>query len=809
MTVLWTWLRLELRRRRRSLAVLALLIAFATATVLTAVAGAHRGDTAVERLRAQTLPADAVVLPNQPGFDWDKIRTLPEVTALSTFPVTEVPVEGIPAESLAFPPDDQLTRSIERPVILHGRMFDRSRVDEVMVSANFVRTYHKGVGDTVTLHLDTVRQVNAARASGDDAAKPAGPRITARIVGIARSPFYADEVGGKGGLLPSPAVLARYRANVLGTNETAPDGEFINALIRLKGGEAALPAFRADLARVSGRTDIDVWNQADVARHLQKVDSFEGSCLLAFGIAALVAAILLVGQSIARYTAANVVDLQILRAVGMTPRQTLIAASIGPFLAAATGATLGVAGAAVASRWMPIGAASTSEPAPGVDLDWTVLGTGWAVVPLLVVAGAATSAWLALAASRARTSPRRSGVAVAAARLGLPVPVVVGARFALEPGRGRSAVPVRPALLGAVVGVLGVLAAFTFSAGVSDAVRHPTRFGQTFQLESYFGFNGMNFGAHGTDPGPVPQVVKSLARDRDVSAVNDARIAVAESGNASVTIYSYSPVGAAFPVVLTDGRMPHAADEVVLGPTSAHNVGAHVGSTVTLSGNRGAHPVRVTGIGFVPEGPHNGYDDGGWLTTAGYDRLFTGFKYHIGELALRPGSDPAAVVSRLQRAAGAYTGGAPIDLEPPQRPSEIAEIQDVRVLPIVLGGFLLLLAVGAVGHALATAVRRRRHDMAVLRALGMTRWQSRAVVITQASILALVGLAFGVPIGIALARTLWRQVANNTPLLYHPPLAVWALLLVAPLALLIANLLAAWPGQRAARLQVGQTLRAE
>jgi hypothetical protein len=34
---------------------------------------------------------------------------------------------------------------------------------------------------------------------------------------------------------------------------------------------------------------------------------------------------------------------------------------------------------------------------------------------------------------------------------------------------GRSAVPVRPALAYAIVGVSGVLAAFTFTAGVTDA----------------------------------------------------------------------------------------------------------------------------------------------------------------------------------------------------------------------------------------------------------------------------------------------------------------------------------------------------
>jgi ABC-type lipoprotein release transport system permease subunit len=52
-------------------------------------------------------------------------------------------------------------------------------------------------------------------------------------------------------------------------------------------------------------------------------------------------------------------------------------------------------------------------------------------------------------------------------------------------------------------------------------------------------------------------------------------------------------------------------------------------------------------------------------------------------------------------------------------------------------------------------------------------------------------------------------VADGTPLLYVPPLAVLAVVLVGPVALLVASLLAALPARRAARLRVGDVLRAE
>ncbi len=74
------------------------------------------------------------------------------------------------------------------------------------------------------------------------------------------------------------ALFDRYRANILGTNGQA----YINALIRLKGGDSAIPAFRADLARVTGRSDIDVWNNRETfGAQLVRITGYEAACLLA------------------------------------------------------------------------------------------------------------------------------------------------------------------------------------------------------------------------------------------------------------------------------------------------------------------------------------------------------------------------------------------------------------------------------------------------------------------------------------------------------------------------------------------------
>ena len=416
MTVVLAWLRLDLRRRWRSLAALALLIAVASGTVMTALAGARRGASAIDRTLARTLPSTAAILPNTPGFDWDKIRALPEVETLATFGAAFT-IQGLPADVAAEPVHAPMMSTIEKPVVYAGRVFDQTRDDEVVVTRQFVAHFHKSVGDTVVLDLPTPKQL-ADQIDGSTGSGFAGPHLRMHIVGVISSPWFSDSPGSTGGIVMSPGVVAHHPANTLGDQSDPNNNSFVNALVRLRGGEAAIPRLRADVTRITGRADIDIWDLPEQFGEAQRQIAFEARCLVAFAIAAFVAALFLVGQAIARYAAASTAELQTMRALGMTPRQAIVTAAAGPAMVGVLGACLGVASAFVASRWLPIGTASLLEPSPGYSFDWVVFGPGILTIAALVAVGAAASAWLALGAARRDLSSRRSAVATAVARAG-------------------------------------------------------------------------------------------------------------------------------------------------------------------------------------------------------------------------------------------------------------------------------------------------------------------------------------------------------------------------------------------------------
>ena len=102
---------------------------------------------------------------------------------------------------------------------------------------------------------------------------------------------------------------------------------------------------------------------------------------------------------------------------------------------------------------------------------------------------------------------------------------------------------------------------------------------------------------------------------------------------------------------------------------------------------------------------------------------------------LRPGVTPAVGRADMQRIANASnkvfaadpnTTGDLVGVLGVQRPAEIVNYRSIGSAPVILAIGLAAGAIVALGLTLAASVRRRRRDLALLRALGFTPRQLRA-----------------------------------------------------------------------------------
>jgi ABC-type antimicrobial peptide transport system permease subunit len=129
--------------------------------------------------------------------------------------------------------------------------------------------------------------------------------------------------------------------------------------------------------------------------------------------------------------------------------------------------------------------------------------------------------------------------------------------------------------------------------------------------------------------------------------------------------------------------------------------------------------------------------------------------------------------------------------------------------PYVLSGVLLLFAVATLGHTLVVSVRQRRRDLAVLKSLGFVRRQVTAAVAWQATTLMLLVMIIGVPLGIVAGNWAWRVAAGQLGVAAEPVTPVAAVALALPLALVVANAVAALPARTAGRIRPAAVLRTE
>ncbi|MBV9093832.1 MAG: FtsX-like permease family protein [Streptosporangiaceae bacterium] len=848
MGVVWYRLRADLRGRWRTLVLIAVLVGIGGGVALTAFAGARRTAAAVPQMLAYSRPDDGSVVfgysfcppPRVAGPAARslaplpaaaRVLRLPEVAAFMRSPYLFFSASTSGADvgsvNVTASADVQGYRAIDRPLMAAGRFPDPRRPFDAAINDLAAERLHLGVGSRLTLYAYSQAQVATCHltvAAGGPPA-PAGPRFTVRVVGIARLPSDVNAIAplaaaqnvdydGQGQVYLTPTFLSRYAA-ALGI--PVQDVTSMNAyFVRVHGGPAGWNAFAAAAARLDPAAGLSAGGgdalqvaaaSAEQGTHLEAV------ALLLFGALAGLVTLLLAGQALARQVLLEEADLTILAGLGMTGPQVVALVVLRAALTAVAGGLLAVAAAVAASPLMPVGLARQADISPGISADAVVLTAGFFAIVALLAAAAALPAWRVSRRVHGRRgeSPSPPGAPWLGGWLAhspLPLTTMLGVRFGLARGRGRTAVPAGTALAGAAAAVIAVAAALTFGASLAALVGSPWQQGWNWDVLA---------GNPNTVTDPTGWAVPRLAGDPLVgsySALTDLSGGFTVDGAAVDNVLVFDPLkGAVFPPLL-DGRPPRTPGEIVLGSSTLRQIGRQVGQTVKLATPAGTTTMRVVGRMIVPSVGDiltNGLGQGAWVPDSYFQRLkaeaarlpdVPPLFYQLFAVRYAPDVPPAKAFTRLQHDFGPavlrHIPGA-----------NIVNLQSVDGLPLVLAGLAALIGAAAVGNTMTVFVRRRRRDLALLKTLGLRKRQIAGIVAWQATSFMLAALALGLPLGVAAGRWAWDLEAAQLQSAAPPAVPALAIALMVPAALLAGNALAAMPARSAARTAPATSLRQE
>jgi ABC-type lipoprotein release transport system permease subunit len=786
---------------------LIVLTSLAGGVVLVSVTGARRTDTAMARFLKEFRPDDGE-LAAESDADAAAIAAWPEVAASGrqsyVLLVPELRGSVLGAINFFVAGDHRTYRDIDRLHVARGRMFDYDRADEIVLDEQALKVARLRVGSHVTVRAFTSEQNEEILNSAfGHTPAPRGPKARLRVVGVVRRPqdmnlgVEADEnmaLGDAYGYLP-PAFL-RTPAGRLAA--FASEGI---AQLRLRPGTSPESFARAVAARPVAAGFDAVPQDKLAAATAQRSIRIQALALLVFGVLAAVAATLIVGQTLSRQVQLDGDRDGVLRALGFTRLQRIGVAIAHAGVVAVIGAAGALAVALALSPLTPIGIGRRAELHPGFEANVAILACGAIGLVVAIVSRAAVPAWRATGPARRDAVGRRGRPAEIAARAGLPAEAVAGVNFASESGQGALS-PQRTALVGVVVSVMGIVAALSFLSSLDALAGDTVRQGWNWDVV---------VGNPNAQLNAADEYTQRLASDASVVAdatVSETTLRIA--GRFVPVLGWQKSKGDVSPVVL-EGRAPASPHEIALATETMRRAGVHIGDPVTIDAGRSRTRTRVVGRVLMPGAAQLDFnvefslDRGAVMTQDGIADLLgeSAPPPRLAVLRFAPGSSRTSTVRHLRATFGRIllTEGHDVDVE---------NLNRVRQLPLLLALLLAVIGVGSLAHTLLTSVRRKHRELAVLKTLGFVRRQVAAAVAFYAIALVVVGTVVGVPLGVALGRSAWaivaRQAVGTEP---APIVPIAAVSFVVVGALLITNLLAAWPAWSAGRVRPAAAFRVE
>lgn len=776
---------------------IAVLVGLSGGVVLAAVAGARRSASSIDRFERAAHEMDvfvsapeevdgALTAPLRELVEGPLVRDFRELRFVFGFPAAEAA-----PEAFLFAPVGPEPTEIAQGLLLDGRRPDPTDPHEIVAFETTAELLGIEVGETLDIATLTPDQVAAFEQGGDFPTSADGPAIGLHVVGIARNVTdLVVQVGTPNFTFLSPAFLPRYRDEV-GVGAT-------NFAVDLLGGPDDVPRFTAEIERAYAGSTVPSIQASRQQQALADSVAIIARALFIFAVVVALAGATWVTTALVRHQRSAAEGVAVMRALGMTngEARALLAGAAAPALV--VGTVLGCVTAVMLSSLFPVGLARRIDPDAGWHVDLTVLGGG--VLALLLLPGVIL--WItshrAVARSTGDQRPPAPSLLLERAARRLPPAAAIGMRFAFSaPGSGPARV--RPALLGGVLAVVGIAGVGVVASGIDRLLSSPARWGATWDVSV-----AVDESEGGAFVEPEAVVDDPAVAAAAVGTFDD-QVRVAGHPALAMVI---APVKGTIPHSVVTGREPRGADEVALGQDTLRAVDADVGDVVEVRSATEHQRLRVVGVVAFPSvGDPLPLANGAALAPSAAERLRigdparadAGFKRLLIRWA--PGTDGTAALRRL--------GGDELEPGLPVVPSEVARLDEVRDFPGAIAATLVVLGTIAVSYTLATTVRRRRSDLAVLSALGLGRRQRRAIIATQATNLASASLLLGIPFGFLVGRLVWSATASSMGVATDASQPFRQTAIGAVVVLVVFNLIAAVPAWTAGRLRVVDILRTE
>jgi hypothetical protein len=195
------------------------------------------------------------------------------------------------------------------------------------------------------------------------------------------------------------------------------------------------------------------------------------------------------------------------------------------------------------------------------------------------------------------------------------------------------------------------------------------------------------------------------------------------------------------------GRAPQRDGEIALGSVALTNIEAGVGDDVDVAVGSLSERFEVVGEVVTPTlGDQGRLGSGAFMTASSLARLVPGLAANVVLVDLASTAD-AASLENLRLAF------APIPTRDATNGDELGFTDAAPTDTLVVIAAVIALAI--VANIVSMSVRRRHRELAVVRALGLTRAQARHVIHAEAITTAVVALLIGLPLGAAVGRVGW------------------------------------------------------